>query len=231
MNWRTHPIVLGARDVARALKLTNMIAAIVRYRGYETKYDQLFSDNLRKGDCVWDVGANVGYYSTMFADRVGPSGSVHSFEPSPPNFARLSEAIADRPNVHARQLGLGNASGTLPFQQGSDTLGATSRIVEYASDASLLVPVERGEDLIVRQLAPPPNAIKIDVEGFESEVFDGLGSLLSSPSLHLIGVEVHFRLLKERGRPEAAAEIERRLSTNGFQVSWPDFSHIVAIRR
>ncbi|MBD3760747.1 FkbM family methyltransferase [Rhizorhabdus sp.] len=231
MSWRTNPLMLAARNVARALKLTDLIAAIGAGRGYEERYDRLFSNALRQGDCVWDIGANIGYYSSIFADRVGRDGSVHAFEPSPANFARLRAAIAGRAHIHARQLALGDAPASLPFEQGSDDLGATSRIVADAGETALLVPVQRGDTLVAEGELPQPNAIKVDVEGFEPEVFAGLGDILTSPALRLVGVEVHFRLLNERGHPDGAAQIEKLLTASGLDVSWPDFSHIVAIRR
>lgn len=231
MSWRTNRLMLGVRNVARTLKLTELIAAIGGRHGYEERYDQLFSNALRPGDCVWDIGANIGYYSATFADRVGAGGSVHSFEPSPANFARLREAISGRANIHAMQLALGDTPGALPFEQGADELGATSRIVADAGDATLLVPVQRGDALLAQGEVPQPNAIKVDVEGFEPEVFAGLSDILKSTALRLVGVEVHFRLLNERGHPDGAAQLERLLTASGLDVHWPDFSHIVATRR
>ena len=51
---------------------------------------------IRPGDCVWDVGANVGLYSEVFAAAAGPSGKVISFEPSPACAAMLEERLRDR---------------------------------------------------------------------------------------------------------------------------------------
>jgi hypothetical protein len=85
-------------------------------------------------------------------------------------------------------------------------------------------------DLINKGTVSPPNAIKIDVEGFEYEVLNGLGDYLRAVELRLIGIEVHFEILNNRGFEKAPILIEKMLTDSGFFVRWPDPSHIVAIR-
>lgn len=233
MSWRTHRLVVLARHVGRALGLNRWMAVRLNGRGYETRYDQAFSSVLRLGDCVWDVGANVGYYTRLFADRVGTEGKIFAFEPSPVNFARLQRACAELTNVQLQQLGLGREDGTLSFVQGADDLGATSRVIDVPPPESgqTVVEIRAGWHLIEKGEVLPPNVIKIDVEGFELEVLQGLGKPhLQAPALRAIGVEVHFGILHERGIPNAPQQIERLLQQSGFRVQWPDSSHILATR-
>ena len=93
------------------------------------------------------------------------------------------------------------------------------------------VDIRTGASLIAAGDAQTPNAIKIDVEGFELEVLQGFGAHLAKVDLRAIGVEIHFSILNARGMPQAPEQIERLLATNGFDVSWPDSSHILALRR
>lgn len=231
MSWRTSHLVLGARRVGRSLGLNRRIAAWLNGPGYETRYEHDFSAALEPGDCVWDVGANVGHYSRLFAQRVGREGAVIAFEPSPTNFTRLRSACAENCNIRLLNIGIGDASGELAFQQGTDELGATSRVVDADSEGSETVEIRSGADLIDADGLPGPNAMKVDVEGFELEVLRGMGNHLATPSLRVIGIEVHFRLLSERGIGTAPQDIERILQENGFRVVWPDSSHILATRR
>jgi FkbM family methyltransferase len=198
---------------------------------YETRFGAAMFSALRPGDCVWDVGANVGHYSVAFAERVGPAGRVLAFEPSPQNFAVLRARVERLPNVTALCLALGAENGRAPFEAGSDPLGATSRIAPRAGVGSGdWVHVARGSDLVARGAAPKPNAIKIDTEGHELDVLHGLGKLMLDPALRLLCVEVHFGLLAERGERHAPRRIEKALAAARFQVSWSDASHIVARR-
>lgn len=230
MTWRTNGLVVAARNVGRTLGLNKMIASYLLGEGYEAKYDNGFSATLKQGDCVWDVGANVGYYTRSFSDRVGATGMVFAFEPSPVNYVRLSATCATLKNVRQLQSGLGRENGKLTFLQGADDLGATSRVVEASAANAVVVDIRSGMSLIAEGDVVPPNAIKIDVEGFELEVLQGLGSHLSSPALHSIGIEVHFGILKSRGMPDAPSQIENLLQRHGFVVNWPDSSHILATR-
>ncbi|MCX7166538.1 MAG: FkbM family methyltransferase [Rhodocyclales bacterium] len=229
MSWRTNSLVLMLRNIGRSLGLNRLIASYLLGAGYETRYDNSFSSALRPGDCVWDVGANVGYYTRLFSERTGQAGQVFAFEPSPVNFGRLATACASLGNVTLLHSGLGREDSKLRFQQGTDDLGATSRIVEADSDG-VIVDVRAGANVIAGGDALVPNAIKIDVEGFEYEVLEGLGDYIKKPDLRLIGIEVHFSILKERGLPHVPEQIEAMLNRNGFAVSWPDSSHIIAIR-
>ena len=135
MNWRTNPLVVLARDMGRNLGVNRRIAVWLNGRGHETRYDQAFSGALKLGDTVWDVGANVGYYTRQFAECIGGAGQVYAFEPSPVNFARLGAACHGLGNVHLRQMGLGQTDGHLALVQGADDLGATSRVIAGSNSA------------------------------------------------------------------------------------------------
>jgi FkbM family methyltransferase len=229
MSWRTSGLIVSARNVGRILGLNRWIASYLHGQGYEMKYDTAFSEKLKVGDCVWDVGANVGYYTQLFAERVGVKGSVIAFEPSPTNFARLRGVCAKLSNVKLIEAGLGREDGTVSFQQGTDDLGATSRVVEPEC-GGVIVKVHSARNLIEAGSAALPNAMKIDVEGFEYEVLEGFGERLGEARLQLIGIEVHFGILKERGMANAPKQIEELLKRHGFTVIWPDSSHILATR-
>lgn len=231
MSWRTHKFVVAARSAGRKLGLNNVIAAAIGTGGYEARYDSAFASEIGAGDCIWDVGANVGYYTRQFAAKAGSQGRVFAFEPSPVNYGRLRSACADLANVSTYQLALGRESGLLPFEQGTDDLGATSRIVNAGTDAAVSVDVRPGAAILATGLASRPNAIKIDVEGFELEVLQGLGEMLDDRSLRAVGVEVHFAILQSRGMGDAPGMVESLFKQHGFQVSWPDVSHILAVRR
>lgn len=152
-----------------------------------------------------------------------------AFECSPLNFKPLSAATQEVPNIVRVPVGLGRERDTLAFNQGADDLGATSRITDEGN-GDHWVDIKRGADLVGSGAAPTPTAIKIDVEGFELEVLQGLGQHLMATSLHTVGIEVHFTLLSERDIPNAPQEIEAMLARSGFNVSWPDASRIIATR-
>ena len=235
MSWQTNPACIVLRTLFRRLGLKRILYKLQRLKGTALEYERSFEERLmgaiRPGDCVWDVGANVGYYSLKFNIAANSGGKVVAFEPSPLNRHRLEEALAGCRSVDIRPEALGSASDWANFAQGTDDLGATSRVVpKNSGEEKITVQVERGDALIKSGIVPTPNVIKIDTEGFELEVLLGLENTLMNPALHTVAIEVHFQLLAESGQPGAPAEIEKRLRLAGFTINWTDASHIVARR-
>lgn len=152
------------------------------------------------------------------------------------NFGRLRVACEGLANVRLSQIGLGRSDGQLVLAQGGDDLGATSRLIvgspptQLAPDNQNMIEIRCGKGLIEVRAAMLPNAIKVDVEGFELEVLQGLGVALSNPSLRVVGVEVHFGIPEQRGLEDAPRHIERLVVQNGFSIQWPDSSHLLALR-
>ena len=72
---------------------------------------RLLREILFPGAVVVDAGANIGIYSQFLSRCVGPTGLVHSFEPSPDNFKRLCAAADKLLNVRLSQAAVGERSG------------------------------------------------------------------------------------------------------------------------
>ena len=229
MDIRTNKIVLKLRDIGRFLGINNYLAIFLSGERYEDAYDREFHKTIKPCDCLWDIGANIGHYTQTFSEMVTEHGSVIAFEPSPSNFTQLNKNCKGLANVMTLNVGLGSENGLLPFQQGADDIGATSRIVEN-SDDGVFVPIRRGDSLIEDGTVKQPNSLKIDVEGFELEVLNSFGEKLNDPKLHTVGVEVHFEILKSRSFNTAPAQIVALLKNHGFLTSWPDHSHLIARR-
>jgi FkbM family methyltransferase len=227
MSFHTSKAAILARNISRQLGLNTKIAKWILGSKYEQSYDEAFSSNILPGDVVWDIGANIGYYTAAFADRVGRDGNVVAFEPSELNRSRLHQATDQLPQVKCFPYAIGRTDTTVFFEQGDDDLGATSRVVK---DRGTAVQMRSVKSLLINDGLPFPNTVKIDVEGFELDVLEGFEGILLSPSIRAIGIEVHFRLLQERGDAKAPAKIERKLQDAGFEIKWVDPSHILAKR-
>lgn len=131
----------------------------------------------REGDVVFDVGANIGWYSLLL-DRVLPEGAeVYAFEPDPANFALLQE-----------NLRLNAARRVIPVNRALAETTGTETLYRYAAKNQgrhSLLPVNAGERVTVRTTTLDdfaesrglgdrvPRLIKIDVEGYEYFVLRG----------------------------------------------------------
>ena len=85
------------------------------YRAFKVYTDRAERQLLRRilpvGAVVVDAGANIGIYSEFLSRCVGPTGTVHSFEPSPDNFKRLRAATSKLSNVRLNQLAVSDKTG------------------------------------------------------------------------------------------------------------------------
>ena len=173
----------------------------------------------RPGAVVFDVGANVGFFSLAIARLVGPGGRVIAFEPLPANIARLKEhatrnALVARIELVETALWSSSAPDA-PFQVGRlrQTRGGlvSNGVAPVLADGETVrVPAVSLDDF-VEQGHPPPDLIKIDVEGGECEVLKG-GERLFTRARPALIVEVHHA---------AAAEwIAEWLKAKGYSAKW-----------
>lgn len=213
------------RRIDRHPSVRRRLAAFSRRSLGEKRVNAALSGVTRPGDCVWDVGANVGLYTQQFLDWVGPNGHVVAFEPVPENAALLRELDAG-PRLTVVEAALADVDGQISLVVSGES-GETSHIGSNSSDA-LTVRVARGDSLAADEGVPIPDVVKIDVEGFEGDVLDGLPTVLRSA--RDVVVEVHFAALTERGKPDEPLRIIELLRDAGFAVRWLDISHFLAAR-
>ena len=232
MGWRTNKLTLALRDVGRNLGINSFLQSFSKPGSYEDAFNDALLSCLRKNDVVWDVGANIGHYTKLFAELAGPQGKVFAFEPSSQNYGKLASNVDAFENVVLLPYGLGNMEEKVSFKQGDDDLGATTQVMSDISTSGNFfeADIRIGDDLVRSGAAAQPNFVKIDVEGFELEVLTGMNEILKDRQLHAIGVEVHFGLLTARGMSKAPRQIESLLKKSGFSCTWPDSSHILARR-
>lgn len=225
-------LALKTRRVGQKLGILRPVVRIYR-RILNIDYEQAFDSGVRQriqpGDTVWDVGANIGHYCAIYSEAVGETGKVIAIEPSPSSLGKLNECAARLPNVIVENLGLSHADGQMAFyvsKSGNTVVEGLSR--ESVKDGEeISVTIIRGDQLTEKY---PPNLIKIDVEGFELEVLEGMTETLRNPNLHTVAIEVHFMTLSGRGKKDAPTVIRDILIKNGFECNWTDPSHVVASR-
>jgi len=221
-SWARHFGLIPALSRIRGLVRPNEAAK------YESAFGAALFESVREGDCVWDVGANVGFYSDALAERVGSAGLVCAFEPAPKCFEALRQKESG--NLKALNLALGNTEATLALALADNPLGTTHSLAQTTSGPSVIVKVVPGDLMVERHGLRVPNVIKIDVEGFEEEVIEGLSHTLPNKDCRAVFCEVHFSILDERGQRQAPARIQTALKQYGFATRWVDSSHLAAIR-
>lgn len=163
-------------------------------------YDITLCDCFRKclspGRIVLDVGANIGYMSAVAASCVGTSGEVHGFEPLTECFERLQNLSRLNPQFrfffNNTAIGAHKGSLTIGFNPEGDMRNATL-VPGKQAPQTREVPVLRLDNYIAEKIAAPERIgiIKIDVEGFEFSVLQGLERFFATSSFRpLIVCEV-----------------------------------------
>jgi FkbM family methyltransferase len=142
---------------------------------YEMGKRKAFEDEITPGAVVYDVGANVGYYSLLAAVLSGVEGKVYAFEPLPRNidYLRKHAAINHFINIEIIQAAVSDHSGEAFFD-----LGASTAMGHLAAAGEIKVKMTSLDELLASGQILPPDFIKIDVEGAEYEVLKGAKELL-----------------------------------------------------
>jgi len=223
---------MSARRFLRRMGVTQAIKRVLHGRRYEAALEKAMQAVIRPGDVIWDVGANIGYFSTRFAQWTGPQGSVYAFEPAPDIAARLKRATARFGNIRIVQQGLSDTEGTAGFLRDNNPDGATSRIaVPGDRNADETIRVTTGDLLIAGGTIAAPDVVKMDIEGHEFEALKGIAGLLRTrPPRHLF-IEMHGFLFVQQGREDFSRQIERFLRENEYDLAWVDDSHLHALLR
>lgn len=150
---------------------------------------EFFSERVRQGDFVLDIGGHVGQYAVIFAALVGEAGRVISFEPD--NMARvvLHRNIALNNyagRVTVEELALSDTTGTQTFfSRGGDSMSSLARsglgTNAHAHDVvEQSVKTERLDDYLTSRRLWCPNWIKLDTEGAEIAILRGAREVLRS---------------------------------------------------
>lgn len=149
--------------------------------------------NLQKGDVVYDVGANIGVYSVLIAKAVGESGKVFAFEPEQESIARLKSnaEINGLHNVEVVEKALGDENKQASLIIGKTT-GNFSLVASYEKGlGQQQVEVIKADDWISQGKLPIPSAVKIDVEGYEYAVLEGMSKALRDQKCRVLCCEIH----------------------------------------
>lgn len=157
---------------------------------------------LGAGMTAIDVGAHVGYYSRIFAQIVGPSGNVYAFEPHNGNFRYLERNVQRLGQVTSLQMAVTDRDGTVLIHESSVGTGSHSlHPSRYAYTRA--IPVE-GISLDTFLGEKSVDLVKIDVEGAELEVLEGMRKTIeNSPGIALIVEFCPAILASRRLRPRA----------------------------
>lgn len=193
-------------------------------RNYEQYFDDALKSNIGQSDVVFDVGANVGFYTKSFARL---SKKVFAIEPDPSTVEILkNNLVAEKvdENVEIVNKALGSENGSLKFM--SDRPGHVTNGIHKNGNMEVEVITL---DSLCKETGVWPDVVKIDVEGYEYEVLKGSYEALKNA--RVIGIEVHAAILESRGLKRPLKAIKKALVLADFEVRVIDPSHVMGFKK
>jgi len=190
-------------------------------RIYEPAETELLQKLIQPGYTIVDVGANIGYYSLIFAKATGPAGKVFSFEPDPGNFSLLNQNLAMNGHVNVATVNkaVTAESGSINLFI-SDECPADHRIYDSGDGRkSLSIPSVSLDDYFA-SLDVKIDLIKMDIQGSEYFAVQGMRKVLASnPNIKLLSEFWPFGLKRSGIEP---IDYLKLLQDVGLKLSYFD---------
>ena len=193
--------------------------ALSIFKIYEPNQTEVVKKYVHEGDTVIDIGAHVGYYTLLMAQLVGENGKVYSFEPDPVNFQLLKKSVEINgfENVVLIQKAVSNITDKVKLFLGDDD-SAINRIYDAKlGDAKESIDVDSVTiDEYFKENDELINFIKLDSEGSEVKIINGMKQFLSRNKKLVMMTEFFPFLIKKSG--DEPNQYLKSLEKSGFSL-------------
>ncbi|MEO3889979.1 FkbM family methyltransferase [Nonomuraea sp. B5E05] len=166
--------------------------------GYYEEFEVTLYERLAAASrTILDIGANIGVYACTGATHLPPDGTLIAFEPVPENLGYLRRNV-DRNHLTTRvtiePIAVGAAPGDLTVHLSGEQSGKHSAAAANVGTpaGTVTIPMTSVDTYLARHDLPPPDIIKIDVEGYEGFVLHGAAETLTAQPTLLF--ELHPQL-------------------------------------
>lgn len=208
-----HKMFIDAGDSLR-LTMTG------HYEPFET---EVAMEEINAGDTVVDIGANIGYYTLLFARKVGSDGMVFAFEPDSDNFKLLQKNISANAyaNVISEQMAVTNKNQEIKLYQSLRSAGHHRIFAWEGSDKAQVIQGITLDDYL-SESGNPVNLIKIDIEGAELTAIEGMTGVIEKNRGLKIITEYNPLAIKESGfEPEGYLDLLSRMGFVFYNLNEP----------
>ncbi len=184
---------------------------------YEPELQAALRKMIRPGAIVFDVGANIGYVSLLLAKAAGETGHVYAFEALPGNAERWRKNVelnGMNPRLSLFAGAVTQAAGPVRFLVHASAgmgkaAGSAGRDGKYQSE--ITVDGISLDEFVYGQGNPPPQAVKMDIEG---------GEVLALPGMRRVLAEARPLMLMELHGPESSRAAWETLTAAGYEIRW-----------
>jgi FkbM family methyltransferase len=200
----------------------------------EDKFMERVFETITEGDVILDIGAHVGMYAVPFAKKTGKNGKVYAFEPESKGFDAIKRnaILNSLKNIIPLNMAISDREGDINFyvRPDKDTHSIFEKTLAPSPlgiQETIAIKTMSVDHMVEAGVVLEPNFVKIDVEGAELKVLDGMSH--TSKRIKHILVEIHERALSLEGIQNPKEEVELRLKTLGFtKIEYLDDIHVMA---
>jgi FkbM family methyltransferase len=181
---------------------------------YEPAETSFISHTLRPGDVFVDIGANIGYFTTLACRLVGRSGQVVAFEPDPDHCGLLrgNLRLNGARNAVVQNCALGSETRNGRLYRSPSNFGDHRVAAGTEQRDSIPISIRRFDEACDELKLRRVDFIKIDVQGYEPYVFAGMGGSLDRLGVRTVLMELWPYGIRYAGGSPAAL-IETLLSS------------------
>lgn len=184
---------------------------------YEPDLQSALHELIPSGAVIYDVGANIGYVSLLLAKAAGEGGKVFAFEALPSNVEQLRRNVelnGMERRVTVVPKAVTQAPGPVRFLVHASggmgkAAGSAGRDDSYQSEVT--VDGISLDEFCFGQGNPPPQVVKMDIEG---------GEVLALPGMRRLLAEARPLMLMELHGPESSRVAWETLTAAGYEIRW-----------
>jgi FkbM family methyltransferase len=226
-------VILQTRDAGVRLEIDSVDERLIpieitNFGSYETDETAMFLRLAEGIDVVFDIGANIGWFSLNTAIRYGSSADIYAFAPIPTTYGQLVRNIElnDAQSIHPNNFGFSDESSPKTFfyyPHGSGN--ASTADLSGRDDVEEIMCSVRTVDEYTRETGMLPGLIKCDVEGAELFVFKG-GTETIGKALPIVFTEMLRKWAQHFGySPNDIIDWFAALGYRCFTVQGPRLTH------
>lgn len=227
VNGAIKKIIPSQVNIAEGVLLLNkrdaVVSGAVALGVYERFEVDLFRQYIKQGMKVVDIGANIGYYTVIAAQRVGSDGVVYAFEPEPENFSFLEQSIQinNFKHVECFRVGISNRKGQEKLFLSKDNKG-DHRMYSNGKDnqPSTAIEVTSLDVWHAERGLGKIDVIKMDIQGAEGLALDGMRNILQNTQPLVLFTEFWPQGLRDTGfDPRTILENFERYGFSIFEIN------------
>lgn len=202
-----------------ALKTDNPSYRFIYFTGiYEPAVTKIFTQIVSRGDVCLDIGANIGWFTTLFQKLTGESGHVHAFEPVPSIFEHLRRNVTmNEPprNVTLNNIALGDVEKEIEMHVFRDLPDGHASMATFGEEnyETFGCPMITLDSYLTQNKVGDVRVVKMDIEGAELMMLKGASKLFDQKELPVL--EVEMALATTRGFGYLPNDLVEFISSHG----------------